>query len=110
MSLFRKGDIRVLIATSVAEEGLDIGEVDMIICYDMASSSPIRMIQRFGRTGRKRDGVVIVLATQGDEKNKYFQCLHKLKSVSNELKSLSQGFKTSKIKLSTSKNNLFKRS
>lgn len=106
MKRFRDGDTRVLIATSVAEEGLDIGEVDLIICYDMASSSPIRMIQRFGRTGRKRDGVVIVIASKGEEKNKYFQCLHKLKSVNKELKSLSMGFSNCKIKLYTGEGNL----
>lgn len=33
----------VLVATSVGEEGLDIGEVDMIICYD-AQKTPIRMV------------------------------------------------------------------
>ena len=30
-------------ATSVGEEGLDIGEVDIIVCYD-APKSPIRMV------------------------------------------------------------------
>ena len=33
----------VLVATCVAEEGLDIGDVDLIICYD-SSSSPIQMV------------------------------------------------------------------
>ena len=111
MCKFRKGDIRVLISTSVAEEGLDIGDVDIIICYDMVSSSPIRMIQRFGRTGRKRDGVVIVLASQGEEKNKYFQCLAKLKSVNKELKILSDGLSVinqkSKINLCSEENTKF---
>jgi ATP-dependent Lhr-like helicase len=36
----------------VGEEGLDIGEVDLIICYD-SQKSPIRLIQRMGRTGRR---------------------------------------------------------
>ena len=48
---FKEGKINTLIATCVAEEGLDIGNVDLIISYDCLSS-PIRMIQRFGRTGR----------------------------------------------------------
>ena len=30
-------------ATSVGEEGLDIGEIDLIVCYD-AQKSPIRMV------------------------------------------------------------------
>lgn len=106
MKKFRDGEIRVLICTSIAEEGLDIGEVDIIICYDMLSSSPIRMIQRFGRTGRKRDGVIIVLASKGDEKNKYFQCLNKLRHLNEELKNLGVNFKKTKIKLANADLNI----
>lgn len=106
MKKFRDGDVRVLVSTSVAEEGLDIGEVDLIICYDMMSSSPIRMIQRFGRTGRKRNGVVIVLASKGDEKNKYFQCLNKLRHLNDELRNLSSNFRSSNIKLYSGELNL----
>ena len=40
---FKAGKYNTLIATCVGEEGLDIGEVDMIICYD-SGFSPIRMI------------------------------------------------------------------
>lgn len=39
---FKDNKFNVLIATSVAEEGLDIGEVDLIICYD-SGLSPIRL-------------------------------------------------------------------
>ncbi|EEB07211.1 ATP-dependent DNA helicase [Schizosaccharomyces japonicus yFS275] len=67
---FHEGEINTLIATSIGEEGLDIGEVDLIICYD-ASSSPIRMLQRMGRTGRKREGNVSMLLTRGKEENKW---------------------------------------
>lgn len=51
------GSFNTIVATSIAEEGLDIMEVDLVICFD-ANVSPIRMIQRMGRTGRKRDGRV----------------------------------------------------
>jgi ERCC4-related helicase len=34
-----------LVATSIGEEGLDIGEVDLIVCYD-SQASPIRMVRR----------------------------------------------------------------
>ncbi|KAF5094632.1 hypothetical protein D0Z03_002021 [Geotrichum reessii] len=64
---FKAGTINTLIATSIGEEGLDIGEVDLIICYD-ASSSPIRMLQRMGRTGRKRAGKIFMLLTDNEEK------------------------------------------
>jgi len=86
-----------LIATSVAEEGLDIGEVDLIICYDIASTSPIKMIQRFGRTGRKREGKIIVLAGKGEEKSKYFAALKKFGNLSSELLKLSNVSKSSKF-------------
>ena len=69
VSLFRQGNINCIVATSVAEEGLDIGEVDLIICYD-TSSSPKTTVQRMGRTGRKRSGKVIFLMSEGyEEKN-----------------------------------------
>ncbi|ORX58999.1 P-loop containing nucleoside triphosphate hydrolase protein [Hesseltinella vesiculosa] len=63
---FKTGKVNVLIATSVGEEGLDIGEVDLIVCYD-AQSSPIRMLQRMGRTGRKRQGNCVMLMTEVEE-------------------------------------------
>jgi ATP-dependent DNA helicase MPH1 len=43
ISKFKRGVYNVLVSTSIGEEGLDIGEVDLIICYD-SQSSPIRMV------------------------------------------------------------------
>lgn len=57
---FRSGGYNVIVATSIGEEGLDIMEVDLVICFD-ANISPLRMIQRMGRTGRKHDGRVDIL-------------------------------------------------
>ncbi|KAF8730977.1 hypothetical protein HU200_016853 [Digitaria exilis] len=57
---FRNGEYNVLVATSIGEEGLDIMEVDLVICFD-ANVSPLRMIQRMGRTGRKHEGQVDIL-------------------------------------------------
>jgi len=45
---------------------LDIGEVDLIVNFDTLRS-PIRTIQRIGRTGRKRDGRVVSLVAEGAE-------------------------------------------
>ncbi|RLV90703.1 ATP-dependent DNA helicase MPH1 [Spathaspora sp. JA1] len=66
---FKSGTYNILVATSIGEEGLDIGEVDLIICYD-STSSPIKSIQRMGRTGRKRDGKIILLFS-GNEETKF---------------------------------------
>ena len=72
VSKFKSGVYNTLVATSIGEEGLDIGEVDLIVCYD-ASASPIRMLQRMGRTGRKRAGNIVVLLMDGKEKNSFEQ-------------------------------------
>ncbi|KAG8627092.1 hypothetical protein KVT40_004575 [Elsinoe batatas] len=63
---FKAGKFNTLVATSIGEEGLDIGEVDLIVCYD-ASASPIRMLQRMGRTGRKRQGNIVLLLMKEKE-------------------------------------------
>ncbi|KAK9075561.1 hypothetical protein SSX86_003886 [Deinandra increscens subsp. villosa] len=57
---FRAGEYNVIVSTSIGEEGLDIMEVDLVICFD-ANVSPLRMIQRMGRTGRKSKGRVDIL-------------------------------------------------
>jgi ATP-dependent DNA helicase MPH1 len=46
---FKAGEFNVLVATSIGEEGLDIGEIDMIVCYD-AQKTPIRMVRGVPRT------------------------------------------------------------
>jgi len=63
LNSFRKGEFNVLIATSIAEEGLDIPQVDLVIFYEPIASE-IRYIQRKGRTGRKSMGSVIILAAK----------------------------------------------
>ena len=60
---FREGEYNVLVATSVAEEGLDIPSADLVIFYEPVGSE-ISTIQRRGRTGRHREGEVMVLVAE----------------------------------------------
>ena len=66
VAAFKDGTHNVLVATSVAEEGLDIPETDLVVFYEPLPSE-IRSIQRRGRTGRKRAGRVVVLMTKGTQ-------------------------------------------
>jgi len=76
---FKAHSFNTLVATCIGEEGLDIGYVDLIISYD-CTGSPIRMIQRFGRTGRRQEGKVVLLLCD-DEEKKY----NKMQKVSKEI-------------------------
>jgi Fanconi anemia group M protein len=64
LTRFREGEFKVLIATSVGEEGLDVPSTDMVIFYE-AVPSEIRSIQRRGRTGRSGAGKIVVMVTKG---------------------------------------------
>ncbi|MDE1878824.1 MAG: DEAD/DEAH box helicase family protein, partial [Thaumarchaeota archaeon] len=68
---FRDGQYKVLIATRVGEEGLDISEVNTVIFFDNVPSS-IRYVQRKGRTGRKDYGKLIVLIAKDTTDETYY--------------------------------------
>ncbi|XP_055571129.1 Fanconi anemia group M protein isoform X2 [Falco cherrug] len=77
---FREGGYNTLVSTCVGEEGLDIGEVDLIICFD-AQKSPIRLVQRMGRTGRRRRGRIVVILAEGREERTYNQSQSNKRSI-----------------------------
>jgi ERCC4-related helicase len=68
---FRDGEYKVLIATRVGEEGLDISEVNLVVFFDNVPSS-IRYVQRKGRTGRKDYGKLIVLIAKDTTDETYY--------------------------------------
>ncbi len=83
---FKRGEYNVLVATSVAEEGLDIPATDLVIFYEPVPSE-IRAIQRRGRTGRTDIGKVIILTIKGTRDIAYlFSSKNKEKKMKNELK------------------------
>ncbi len=89
---FRSGEFNVLIATSVAEEGLDIPSVDKVIFYEPIPSA-IRSIQRRGRTGRQEAGEVVILITAGtrDEAHRW-SAHHKEKKMYRNLEAVKKEF------------------
>ena len=82
---FKIGEYDVLISTSVAEEGIDIPAVDLVVLYEPVPSE-VRMIQRRGRTGRKRTGRVKVLITNGTrDEGYYWSSVRKEDNMKNQL-------------------------
>jgi len=51
MNQFRKGDIKILIATDVSARGIDIANVDFVVNYDLPDQAE-NYVHRVGRTGR----------------------------------------------------------
>ncbi|MCX9084473.1 MAG: DEAD/DEAH box helicase [Candidatus Methanoperedens sp.] len=68
---FKDGEYNTLVATSVAEEGLDIPATDLVVFFEPIPSE-IRSIQRKGRTGRKHEGRVVILLAKGSKDEAYF--------------------------------------
>lgn len=83
---FKAGKYNVLVATSIGEEGLDIGSVDLTVCYEAVKDS-IRMLQRIGRTGRKREGKIVVLVSEGREQHNWQHSKDNYKAVQKEVDS-----------------------
>ena len=82
---FKSGEHDVLISTSVAEEGIDIPAVDLVILYEPVPSE-IRMIQRRGRTGRKNLGKMYILITKGTrDESYYWSSINKEKKMKKQL-------------------------
>ena len=63
LTTFRRGELRVLVATDVAARGLDIDDVDVVFNYDVPDEQEY-YVHRIGRTGRaKRHGVSYTFVT-----------------------------------------------
>ncbi|MBU1197855.1 DEAD/DEAH box helicase [Candidatus Micrarchaeota archaeon] len=86
---FKSKSFNVLVATSVAEEGIDVPSVDLVVFFE-AVPSEIRAIQRRGRTGRVREGNTIVLITRKSKDEAFFwiskQREKKMRSTLHELR------------------------
>ena len=67
---FAVAQFPVLVGTSIAEEGLDIPQVDLVVFFEPVASD-IRLIQRSGRTGRDAPGRVVILTTNRSLDEKY---------------------------------------
>ncbi len=90
---FKAGATNIMVATSVAEEGLDIPSTDLVVFHEPIPSE-IRTIQRRGRTGRNRPGRVVVLVTRDTRDETYlYAAQRKERRMHKELETLREKLK-----------------
>ena len=100
LDAFRAGEFEVLVSTSVAEEGLDVPEVDLVCFYEPVPTA-IRSIQRKGRTGRQAKGQVVVLMAEDTRDEAFFWISRRReKKMEQELSALKEA--TDEIEASVS--------
>ncbi|MCX6748075.1 MAG: helicase-related protein [Candidatus Pacearchaeota archaeon] len=107
ISEFSLGKINILCATQIAEEGLDIPEVNAVIFYEPIPSA-IRTIQRRGRTARLIPGKLITLVTKATRDEAYYwAAFSKEKKMYKALDSVKQDFDNQDTKQESSQKKLF---
>ncbi len=80
MAKFRRGDLRVFVATDVAARGIDVDDVDAVFNYDVPEENEF-YVHRIGRTGRaKRHGVAYTFVTD-------YQSLVRLNTIAKNTRS-----------------------
>ena len=66
MQLFKKGELKVLVATDVASRGIDVSDVSHVINFDVPTLYE-DYVHRVGRTGRaEKSGVAITFANEAE--------------------------------------------
>jgi ERCC4-related helicase len=69
---FKEGKFNILVSTSIGEEGLDIGEVDFVVIYDMPKQSIKLVSCRFpvvGSSSCHSSNVLVEQVENGTERS-----------------------------------------
>jgi ERCC4-related helicase len=103
---FSDGRINILVATCIAEEGLDIPEVNEVIFYEPIPSA-IRAIQRSGRTARLMKGKLTILITKGTrDETFYYASRAREKKMHKAIDSIKLDLENKKLKKEDIQNKL----
>lgn len=88
LDAFRAGEYNILVSTRVAEEGIDIPAVDLVLFYEPVSDA-VRTVQRRGRTGREKQGrVVVLVAKHTQDQSKFYASESKEEKMKEQMAEL----------------------
>jgi len=69
LNRFKKGKVRVLVATDIASRGIDVDDLSHVINFELPNLAE-SYVHRIGRTGRAgREGIAISFCNEGEERN-----------------------------------------
>ncbi|MET0373854.1 MAG: DEAD/DEAH box helicase [Rhizorhabdus sp.] len=97
LGLFRKGDIRILVATDIAARGIDVGGVSHVFNFELPNVAE-QYVHRIGRTARA-GAAGIAIAFVADDERPYLKAIERLTKIQLQIQPLPENFVSEKAKL-----------
>jgi ATP-dependent RNA helicase RhlE len=97
LGAFRKGDIRILVATDIAARGIDVGGISHVFNFELPNVAE-QYVHRIGRTARAGAGG-IAMAFVADDERAYLRAIEKLTRIRLAIRPLPENFLAEKAKL-----------
>ncbi|WP_243395732.1 DEAD/DEAH box helicase [Sphingomonas oleivorans] len=97
LGLFRKGEIKILVATDIAARGIDVGGVSHVFNFELPNVAE-QYVHRIGRTARA-GATGIAIAFVADDERAYLRQIEKLTRVKLAIQPLPENFLAEKAKL-----------
>ena len=97
LGAFRKGEIKILVATDIAARGIDIGGVSHVFNFELPNVAE-QYVHRIGRTARA-GATGIAIAFVADDERPFLRGIEKLTRVKLDMLPLPENFLAEKAKL-----------
>ncbi len=97
LGAFRRGDIRILVATDIAARGIDVGGISHVFNFELPNVAE-QYVHRIGRTARAGAAGIAVAFVAEDERA-YLRQIEKLTRVRLEMMPLPENFVSEKNSL-----------
>nr|WP_047168450.1 DEAD/DEAH box helicase [Sphingomonas sp. Y57] len=97
LGMFRKGEVKILVATDIAARGIDVGGVSHVFNFELPNVAE-QYVHRIGRTARA-GAAGIAIAFVADDERPYLKAIEKLTKVKLDIQPLPENFIAEKAKL-----------